>query len=1070
MPFDFTCPHCKQTLEIPEEMTGQATDCPACNKEIILVEGTSAPIESSPEKTSENNCPSCEQPIASGAVICINCGYDLRTGTKFDTKIKKDEYSGSTVSEKSPIVIPVTQILYVIIFVFIAVTILYYLYIPSNVEIRGFDYFKRRKIKDEISQLKYLESYISWREKHHRSSKFYPYLNVVYKAKHYEVSDGITGKILFPCKDEGQHPSGDIKKAINGAILRDFGDFLKKSPESGEELLVLAIKTRNKKFLLQIINLFNRHNLSAKMFEPLLNLYLDENDLNVKNKILASLKPQLSNNAVITQKLMDLYDAEKNTENKVSLLATLTSELNKHPKFVANLQKTYFSAQNPILKRQILESVAGELNKQPEFLEKLLSSFFTEKKIELKVQILKSVRSHLKENHRFVKKLLDTTYNSEKNQDVKTQMLAVMASVLGQSQSLDKSIIEVLVKAFNMIGIKEVPRQFGGVDKFLDFSIALRNVEAVLKNKNIPTKQLIILTKEANLPKPKTKLANALVSRLEHESGKRKEVLNLLLTLINYDDPEHSGISHLSKYSTKILSANKEFTTEDLIYIYDNCRYNDSKEAFYSAIMTNPKNSIKDKQVMSLILKSLNSNIGGKTAKKIISNPTITMHELLYYYQQCCNSNARIILLNELVSKINDCKNKEIVYEVANTLANSLNDIIVNILQKSKNTIFLMDVFDKCKNDEYRYKYDLFTKRLAKQNDLKLDWVTEQVLKIKNPELTKVMLEWLRCKGSPEALKALKRIALQADIQISQLAYSEVGKIGSEDVVKWLKTQCAVDQMHNIRAAIALSEVKSLDNNFYQSFYAQIKNRNVKACILKRLIENGIANTFEVCSTLQDKTLDESAWQYFMCGLKNRKETAESFQVESALLKMAKKPHADRTRSAKAMEVLIYHWLCDTKKWHITIIRIEWAKKISSKKKKKRLAMLAPLIMQYRNKIDVDDSQTRRIRSTYGGALTYLTLKDTKDKLFLSALPTSVILNPDNTLFQSQDRYAHGFPVKGSWNMEGGILKLRVKEIFDTLLSKGVVIKQLVSKKYLIGKLKDSSDEYRSCLVFLIGE
>ena len=30
----FNCPHCKQSLEAPEDLLGQVLDCPSCNKKI----------------------------------------------------------------------------------------------------------------------------------------------------------------------------------------------------------------------------------------------------------------------------------------------------------------------------------------------------------------------------------------------------------------------------------------------------------------------------------------------------------------------------------------------------------------------------------------------------------------------------------------------------------------------------------------------------------------------------------------------------------------------------------------------------------------------------------------------------------------------------------------------------------------------------------------------------------------------------------------------------------------------------------------------------------------------------
>jgi hypothetical protein len=32
----FTCPHCRQPLEAPIDMGGEALDCPTCNKQLLI--------------------------------------------------------------------------------------------------------------------------------------------------------------------------------------------------------------------------------------------------------------------------------------------------------------------------------------------------------------------------------------------------------------------------------------------------------------------------------------------------------------------------------------------------------------------------------------------------------------------------------------------------------------------------------------------------------------------------------------------------------------------------------------------------------------------------------------------------------------------------------------------------------------------------------------------------------------------------------------------------------------------------------------------------------------------------
>jgi DNA-directed RNA polymerase subunit RPC12/RpoP len=60
--FKFQCPHCEQSLEVPQDMLGETIDCPTCNKRIQLP----SPQRSSPAVSKHDNrpaCPKCGGPV-----------------------------------------------------------------------------------------------------------------------------------------------------------------------------------------------------------------------------------------------------------------------------------------------------------------------------------------------------------------------------------------------------------------------------------------------------------------------------------------------------------------------------------------------------------------------------------------------------------------------------------------------------------------------------------------------------------------------------------------------------------------------------------------------------------------------------------------------------------------------------------------------------------------------------------------------------------------------------------------------------------------------------------------------
>jgi hypothetical protein len=50
-----------------------------------LLDAEEIPIRTEPQRPAQQNCPSCSAPLATGAVLCVQCGYDLRSGAKLQT-------------------------------------------------------------------------------------------------------------------------------------------------------------------------------------------------------------------------------------------------------------------------------------------------------------------------------------------------------------------------------------------------------------------------------------------------------------------------------------------------------------------------------------------------------------------------------------------------------------------------------------------------------------------------------------------------------------------------------------------------------------------------------------------------------------------------------------------------------------------------------------------------------------------------------------------------------------------------------------------------------------------------
>jgi len=78
MPIPVRC-SCGKTLAVKEEHAGKKVRCPACR---AVLE-----VPAPPAAQGGRACPGCGGELAGGAVVCVNCGYDTRTGRKLQAAV-----------------------------------------------------------------------------------------------------------------------------------------------------------------------------------------------------------------------------------------------------------------------------------------------------------------------------------------------------------------------------------------------------------------------------------------------------------------------------------------------------------------------------------------------------------------------------------------------------------------------------------------------------------------------------------------------------------------------------------------------------------------------------------------------------------------------------------------------------------------------------------------------------------------------------------------------------------------------------------------------------------------------
>ncbi len=80
MPITVTC-KCGKRFRVRDEHAGKRGKCPSCGAAVTIpAAGAEAP------PADGRPCPGCARPLASEAVLCVNCGYDVRAGKRLSTR------------------------------------------------------------------------------------------------------------------------------------------------------------------------------------------------------------------------------------------------------------------------------------------------------------------------------------------------------------------------------------------------------------------------------------------------------------------------------------------------------------------------------------------------------------------------------------------------------------------------------------------------------------------------------------------------------------------------------------------------------------------------------------------------------------------------------------------------------------------------------------------------------------------------------------------------------------------------------------------------------------------------
>ena len=85
----FSCPHCRKALNVRDELAGRKAKCPGCSAVFRVPAAGAAPARPTAAPAAAD-CPNCKEDLPVGALLCVKCGYDTRTGKTLRTDLGGD--------------------------------------------------------------------------------------------------------------------------------------------------------------------------------------------------------------------------------------------------------------------------------------------------------------------------------------------------------------------------------------------------------------------------------------------------------------------------------------------------------------------------------------------------------------------------------------------------------------------------------------------------------------------------------------------------------------------------------------------------------------------------------------------------------------------------------------------------------------------------------------------------------------------------------------------------------------------------------------------------------------------
>ncbi len=98
----FFCDRCGQSVEAEDAWAGQDSECPACGNPLRIPSGPGPTNASASRAAGTSNCPSCGVELGAKNVLCIACGYDLRSGKKLSTNARTSNTQASNARTWEP--------------------------------------------------------------------------------------------------------------------------------------------------------------------------------------------------------------------------------------------------------------------------------------------------------------------------------------------------------------------------------------------------------------------------------------------------------------------------------------------------------------------------------------------------------------------------------------------------------------------------------------------------------------------------------------------------------------------------------------------------------------------------------------------------------------------------------------------------------------------------------------------------------------------------------------------------------------------------------------------------------